>query len=192
SISSNSTLRPPFSIDEERYFRLNTLYHICMDATSTYINSLLPSTRHRHNQLPRHRNHGSRYHPYPAHRSGRGPGGAGNCRRHTLMNNIRDISTNMWRRARSDGMAPHRAEADAVQAMRDLYAWSVVVAQGMESDGINLGQGEDGDDVRDAIAGINVAHAAMRLCEWLGDERAWRGCDGILRELRDLLEMEAA
>ena len=86
----------------------------------------------------------------------------------------------MWRRARSDGIAPHRAEADAVQAMRDLYAWSMLIIQGMDS-----------DDARDDINSISVARNAMELCVWLGDERAWRGCDGILRELKDLTKMEA-
>ncbi|KAH7417275.1 hypothetical protein BKA64DRAFT_295686 [Cadophora sp. MPI-SDFR-AT-0126] len=54
SISSDSTLRPPFSVGEERYYRLNSLYHICMDATSTYIRGLLPPTRHKQNQLRRY------------------------------------------------------------------------------------------------------------------------------------------
>jgi len=155
SISSDSDLRPPFSLNEECYFRLNTLYHICLDASSTYINSLLPY-------------------------SGRAPAGTTSWRRRTLMDNIRDIATHMWRRARSDGIAPHRAEADAVQAMRDLYAWSMLIIQGMDS-----------DDARDDINSISVARNAMELCVWLGDERAWRGCDGILRELKDLTKMEA-
>ena len=180
SISSDSNLRPPFGLSEERYFRLNILYHICLDASSEYINNLLPSARHRHNQLPHHRNHGSRYHPYLAHHSGRAPAGTTSWRRRTLMDNIRDIATHMWRRARSDGIAPHRAEATAVQAMRDLYGWSMFIVQSM-----------DNDDVCNDITGVSVARNAMELCIWLGDERAWRGCDVILRELRDLTKMEA-
>ncbi|KAH7364309.1 hypothetical protein BKA65DRAFT_490988 [Rhexocercosporidium sp. MPI-PUGE-AT-0058] len=186
SISSDSTLRPPLNATEEGCCLLNTLYHICMDATSAYIANLLPATRHRHNQLPRHRNHGSRYQPYPSVRSGRPAGVAANAntRRRTLMDNIRDISTHMWRRARSDEMAPHRAEADAVHAMRDLYAWSEVVARGIDSD-IECGEGAGKDP--DEIS-LKVAYAAKRLCQWLGDGQAWDDCHGILRELRDLME----
>ncbi|KAH9221504.1 hypothetical protein DL95DRAFT_381776 [Leptodontidium sp. 2 PMI_412] len=190
SISSDSTLRPPFNITEQLSYLLNTLYHICMDATSTYINNLLPATRHRHNQLPRHRNHGSRHQPYPSHRSSRAAGGAANsnARRRTLMDNIRDISTHMWRRARSDEMAPHRAEAEAVLVMRDLYAWSEIVTQGMESDG---GEGNVGEDHNEIVC-LKVAFAAKKLCQWLGDAQAWEDCDGVMSELGHLMEVDGS
>lgn len=71
SIGSNSTLQPPFNIAEERCFLLNTLYHICMGATASYIGTLLPASRHRHNQLPHHRHTQARYHPYSPLRSGK-------------------------------------------------------------------------------------------------------------------------
>ncbi|KAG4442283.1 hypothetical protein IFR05_002207 [Cadophora sp. M221] len=197
SISSNSTVRPPFNVTERRSYLLNTLYHICMDATSTYITNLPPATRHRHNQLPRHRNHGSRHQPYPSHRSGQAVGGVSNSnsRRCTLMDNIRDISTHMWRRARSDEMAPHRAEADAILTMRDLYAWGEVVAQGMESNGGNVeggeyaGEGSVGEDPTE-IGSLKVAYAARKLCRWLSDRQAWEDCDGVMSELSDLIEVD--
>ncbi|KAK0119146.1 hypothetical protein ONS95_008006 [Cadophora gregata] len=94
----------------------------------------------------------------------------------------------MWRRARSNVIAPQRAEADAVQAMRELYAWSVAVTQCRERDGITLGEG----NTRDFITGINVADAAVSLCQWLGDEWACHRCDDILHDLMGLTETEAA
>ena len=56
-------------------------------------------------------------------------------------------------------MAPHRAEANAVRVMRDLYAWSEVVATGLESEGIDIGDEEGGD------VGMKVGRAAKKLCQ---------------------------
>ena len=44
-----------------------------------------------------------------------------------------------WCKARNDGMAPHRAEAEAVRVMRDLYVWGEAVAWGLE-EGVGLGE----------------------------------------------------
>lgn len=91
-------------------------------------------------------------------------------------------------------MAPHRAEADAVREMRDLYAWSEVVARGLESEGIDIGSkenSEDGVDENDDI-GMRVGRAAQSLCEWLHDGTAEDECHGIMGELGDLSEREVA
>ncbi|CZS91288.1 uncharacterized protein RAG0_01987 [Rhynchosporium agropyri] len=190
SISSDRTQRPPFDTIEKRCYLLNTVYHICMDATSTYIINLRPATRNRHNQLPRHRNHGStRYQPYQFHRCGRDADSTADlhARRRTLMDNISSISTYIWRRARSDEMAPHRAEGDAVHAMRGLYRWSEIVVRGIESDGREDGVAAEGPHVGD-IMGMKVAVAAKDLCRWLGDDGAWNHCCGVMNELRELSE----
>ncbi|KAI6717110.1 hypothetical protein JHW43_000285 [Diplocarpon mali] len=194
SISSDSTIRPPFNIAEERCFLLNTLYHTCLDATASYAASLLPTSRHRHNQLPRHRHNQARFHPYTPPRSGYSRDGASNARPASLMDNISTISTHMWRKARCDDMAPHRAEAEAVRGMRDLYSWSEVVARGLDGEGIDDwrargggdGAGEETEDL-----GIRVGRAAKKLCQWLGDGQALHECHGLTRELRDLSEREA-
>lgn len=101
------------------------------------------------------------------------------------MDNISSISTHVWRRARSDGMAPHRAEADAVIAMQDLYTWSEVVVRGLDCDGYDgdEGDGEDG-------AGLKVACNAKQLCRWLGDEEAWLECGSVLGQLKGLMDGE--
>ncbi|PBP27147.1 hypothetical protein BUE80_DR001928 [Diplocarpon rosae] len=193
SISSDSTIRPPFSLAEERFFLLNTLYHTCMDATASYAASLLPASRHRHNQLPRHRHNQARFHPYAPLRGRRSRNSANNARPASLMDNISTISTHIWRKARCDDMAPHRAEADAVRGMRDLYAWSEVIARGLESKAIDDGRADGGGSEADEDAedlGMRVGRAAKKLCQWLGDGQAWDECHGVTGELRDLSERE--
>lgn len=204
----SSTMRdrshPTFSAIEQRCFLLNTLYHICVDATAVYSRSLLPA---RHSRS-RHR----RYHPYrstyPNHSSGNGA--AGNASRNSaqpsLMDNISTICTHLWRKARHDVMAPHRAEADAVREMRDLYAWAELVARAMDSDGLLSVDdiSTDGGSVSEYGPGggagfngsggvevpIRVGRAAKRICEWVGDEEGWDSCDSVCNELRELGEKD--
>ncbi|KAL2065035.1 hypothetical protein VTL71DRAFT_4175 [Oculimacula yallundae] len=190
SISSDSTQRPPYNATEQRCYILNTLYHICMDATKSYLNNLPFATRNRHNQLPRHRCYGSRYHPYLSPpRSNRSEDD--HERRRTLMDNISSISTHIWRRARSDEMAPHRAEGDAVHSMAELYEWSEVVVRGMESDGVDIEREDGVFESPGEIRGMKVACAAEMLCRWLGDEQAREDCEVMGRELEGLIEAVA-
>lgn len=155
--SSDSTIRPPFTnISEERGILLNALYNICMDSTASYVSTLAHNSRHWNSHLRCAR---ARYHPYSPRRHGRSHTRSADARPATLMDNISLISTHIWRRARGDEMAPHRAEADAVGVMRDLYAWSEVVATGLESEGIDIGDEEDGD------LGMKVGRAAKKLCQ---------------------------
>lgn len=91
-------------------------------------------------------------------------------------------------------MAPHRAEADAVRVMRDLYAWGEIVASGLDNEGIDIG-GDDrvrnaGAEATEEDASMKVGRAAKRLCQWLGDGHAWDECHGVMGELRDLVERE--
>lgn len=169
SDSSTTTLQPssPF---EHSYFLISTLYHTCLDASTTYIK--LRSRSHR-----QHRAQIVRYHPYRSP-----PPLAATA---TLMGNISIICTHMWRKARKDAMAPHRAEAETVRIMGDLYKWGEVIATGVERD---IVENEDGGDGSSVELNISIAEAAGLFCEWRGDERAVAECEGIGDELRALME----
>ena len=83
-------------------------------------------------------------------------------------------------------MAPHRAEADAVREMGDLYAWGEVLVKGLESEGVDGGDG----GVEGSLGGdsglMEVAKAARRFCVWLKDWRAWGACKRVEGLMRDL------
>ncbi|KAJ5032572.1 uncharacterized protein L3040_009172 [Drepanopeziza brunnea f. sp. 'multigermtubi'] len=190
-ISSDSTIRPPFiNITEERGILLNALYGICMDATASHVSTLLPTSYHRHSHDRRAK---ARYHPYSPLGGRRSNAGPSNARPATLMDNISTICTHTWRKARGDEMAPHKAEADAVRVMRDLYSWSEVVVRGLDSNGDGSGDGDgDGGNEPSGDCGWKVGWAAKKLCQWLGDEGAWDECHVITGDLRNLSEREAA
>jgi hypothetical protein len=101
----------------------------------------------------------------------------------------------MWRKARNDGMAPHRAEAEAVRVMRDLYSWGELMVKGLEESG-GLGFGEDeemeslGGWSEEESGAVRVGDAAKSLCRWLRNRRAWDTCEEVLEELRELEECE--
>jgi len=97
-------------------------------------------------------------------------------------------------------MAPHRAEADAVCDMRDLYAWAELVARGMDSDGLLDMELVELDDL-DRDGAINhepgwveldiwrrLVVAAKRICEWLADAEAFERVRRVEDELRVLEE----
>ena len=118
------------------------------------------------------------------------------------MDNISAICTHMWRKARNDDMAPRRAEADAVRAMRDLYAWGEVIVRGLEDggqgdvdmrsvDGCGLqGWSREEGWHREESEAVRVGEAAKRLCRWFGDWRKWETCEEVLEMLRGLEERE--
>lgn len=91
-------------------------------------------------------------------------------------------------------MAPHRSEADAVRAMRDLYAWGEIVVKAMESGMIY--EDDDESEGRSTVTGLDVdgdiriAQAAKRFCHWLGDRDAWEECEKLLGRLREREERE--
>ncbi|KAJ8070191.1 hypothetical protein OCU04_000580 [Sclerotinia nivalis] len=174
SNASDSTIVPPISIPEQRYFLLNTLYQICLDATTTYIRAL-PNPSRTGLRYERRRSYSNRYHPY----RGRGRERLYNDdRSKTLMDNIGVISTFLWRKARRDEMAPHRAESDAVMDMNNLYKWGENLVDGMEERAGN-------EEARTA-----VSHAAMALCGWLRVTEACTLCKEVGEELRDLTSLE--
>jgi hypothetical protein len=110
------------------------------------------------------------------------------------MDNISTICTHLWRKARSDVLAPRREEAKAVRDMRDLYAWGEIISRVSQSEDLD-GNGMEresatgsfdsggGSDVR-----AMVGEAGNNLCEWLGNYEALLVCDGVVRELRRLKE----
>ncbi|CCD45601.1 hypothetical protein BofuT4_P046190.1 [Botrytis cinerea T4] len=178
SNASDSTIVAPVSIPEQRYFLLNTLYQICLDATTTYIRAL-PYSSHIGVGYERTRSCSHRYHPY----RGRGRERSYNDdHSKTLMDNIEVISTFLWRKARRDQMAPHRAESDAVMDMNNLYRWGENLIDGMEERA-----GTEG-------ARTAVLNAALAMCEWLRISEACTLCREVEGELRGLanLEMERA
>jgi len=201
---SESTIRAGGG-SEEIYHLLLRLYHTCLDASSLYIASMTSSASS-HRRINRsNRNSSYRYHPYPpppqaqsrtggrheAKGKGRdrqtatgigskrdmGIGRRREGRERTLMDNISTISTHLWRKARSDIMAPHRAEAEAVRSMRNLYIWGEKVVRGMEGEGFLNEEGQ---------MGVGAGEAALRICGWLGDEQARGFCMGVLGTLKQL------
>lgn len=208
--TSSNTLRAdlhaPFPAVEQRCFLLSTLYHICVDATFVYSRSLF-HTRHSRRRY-------RRYYPYRSSYPNRSSGNravgnaSGSGARPSLMDNISTICTHLWRKARHDAIAPHRAEADAVREMRDLYAWAELVARAMDSDGLlsidgisvdsesvsEYGTSGGGGAAAAESSGemevpIRVGRAAKRICEWVGDEEAWDSCQSVCDELRQLDDM---
>ncbi|KAF7938041.1 hypothetical protein EAE99_001713 [Botrytis elliptica] len=178
SNASDSTIVAPVSIPEQRYFLLNTLYQICLDATTTYIRAL-PNSSYIGLRYEQTRSYSHRYHPY----RGRGRERSYNDdHSKTLMDNIEVISTFIWRKARRDQMAPHRAESDAAMDMNNLYKRGEILVDGME------------ERARTEEARTAVLNAALAMCEWLRIAEACTLCKEIEGELRDLtnLEMERA
>lgn len=174
SNASDSTIVAPVSIPEQRYFLLNTLYQICLDATTTYIRAL-PASSRPGLRYERRREYSNRYHPY---RGGERERPYNEDHSKTLMDNIEIISTYLWRRARRDEMAPHRAESDAVVDMNNLYKWGEKLIDGME------------ERSRDEAARTSVLHAAMAMCGWLRVSEACALCKEVEGELRDLTNLE--
>ncbi|CAD6448237.1 35312e2f-e8c5-47d6-9ced-769f335de3aa [Sclerotinia trifoliorum] len=174
SNASDSTIVPPISMPEQRYFLLNTLYQICLDATTTYIQAL-PNHSRTGLQYERRRSYSNRYHPYRGRGQERLYNDDGSK---TLMDNIEVISTFLWRKARRDEMAPHRAESDAVMDMKNLYKWGEDLVDGLEERAGN-------EEARTA-----VSHAAMSLCGWLRVSEACTLCTEVEEELRDLTYLE--
>jgi len=178
STASSSTVRRSYTNKEKRSHHFVTLYNICLDASANYLFAL---RRHQHLKSWKARH----YHPYSRPHP--------EASRHaSLMDNISMICTYMWRKARSDGMAPHRAEAKAVRVMRDLYAWGQLLVQGFQDDEnededeeMDEGETEEGWDGEESLA-MMVGQAAKRLCSELRDWRAWGVCDDITTDLRDL------
>ncbi|TGO56396.1 hypothetical protein BCON_0078g00130 [Botryotinia convoluta] len=174
SNASDSTIVAPVSIPEQRYFLLNTLYQICLDATTTYIRAL-PNSSHIGLRYERTRSYSHRYHPY------RGKGrerSYNDDHSKTLMDNIEVISTFLWRKARRDQMAPHRAESDAAMDMNNLYKWGENLVDGMEERA-----GTEG-------ARTAVLNAALTMCGWLRVAEASTLCKEIEGELRGLANLE--
>ncbi|KAF5878416.1 uncharacterized protein Bfra_000581 [Botrytis fragariae] len=173
SNASDSTIVAPVSIPEQRYFLLNTLYQICLDATTTYIRAL-PSSSHISLRYGRTRSYSHRYHPYRDKGRERS---YNDDHSKTLMDNIEVISTFLWRKARRDQMAPHRAESDAAMDMNNLYKWGENLVDGMEERA-----GTEG-------ARTAVLNAALAMCEWLRIAEACTLCKEIEGELRDLANL---
>lgn len=93
-------------------------------------------------------------------------------------------------------MAPHRAEAETVRVMRDLYAWGEVVVRAFEGgvfeEDVDMDEeSERWSDLGESQA-VSIGKAAKRFCEALRDRRAWNLCDDVVRELRDMEEREMA
>lgn len=105
------------------------------------------------------------------------------------MDYISMISTHMWRKARSDLLAPHHAEAVATQDMRDLYNWSQFVVRGVEEPRPRY---EEGDMESDMVVLVNenrdmtTVEVAQILCRWFGDQGALSACRRVGQELKEL------
>jgi hypothetical protein len=201
STCSSNTIRPSSNMQERYYFLVNRFYNTCLDASTSYIRTLRPIPRHRNSPSSHTRSNSARHHPYgltQSHAPARAPRARQGYnipgREATLMDNLSVISTHLWRKARSDGMAPHRAEADAVRAMRNLYAWGEILVRGLE-EGV-YGRQDEEMETESGLSSlgeeegevVRVGEAAKRLCEWLRDRRAWGVCERVLKELRKLEE----
>ncbi|RAL62517.1 hypothetical protein DID88_005082 [Monilinia fructigena] len=95
------------------------------------------------------------------------------------MDNIEVISTFLWRKARRDEMAPHKAESDAVIDMNNLYKWGGNLIGGME------------ERARDEEARTASLNASMAICGWLKVSEASTLCKEVEEELRDLTNLES-
>ncbi|KAB8302693.1 hypothetical protein EYC80_006055 [Monilinia laxa] len=175
SNASGSTIVGTASIPGQRYFLLNTLYQICLDATTTYIRAFPQSSHSGLRWEPRH-SYSNRYHPYRGKARERS---YNDDQSKTLMDNIEVISTFLWRNARRDEMAPHKAESDAVIDMNNLYKWGGNLVGGME------------ERARDEEARTAGLHAAMAMCGWLKISEASTLCKEVEEELRDLTNLES-
>lgn len=170
--TDTSTTLTAFTVHEQQYESLSKVYHICLDASTSYIRML-----HR-----RPRSHSRRYSPYAAPKTSRLYNESGSK---SLMDNIATISSWLWRKARRDGMAPHRAEGEAIQDMSGLYACGEAVARGLEKIA--------GDEMEDEEKwlGEKAAEMGMELCERLGDANAWALCESIGTNLQALGQASA-
>jgi hypothetical protein len=193
STISSLTIQAPLSVEDRRYSLFVALYRICLDASATYAHAVRRPAGRSH--IPGHNMRGARgghYHPYnqipavhPQWRSRYIHGGG----ERTLMDYISAICTSLWRRARADLMAPHRAELTAVRDMRNLYVWSECLVQHIESQG----PGHDGeenetdmDSLDDGITDLTVASRATSLCRYFRDREARSACERVCLELRGL------
>jgi hypothetical protein len=197
TISSN-TIQAPLSIAERRSNLLVALYGICLQASAAYTRSFTwPVGRNRAQPpLGSRRPQGDRYHPYAlarvSHcqsRSHRAHSGE-----RALMDYISIISTHIWRKARSDLIAPHRAEAVAVREMRDLYTWGEFLVRGVEDED-HVYDEEQSDSSYGAWmeeeSTMMVGKVATRLCRWLGEREALRACQRVSMELLGLMREQA-
>ncbi|TGO90348.1 hypothetical protein BPOR_0068g00150 [Botrytis porri] len=144
------------------------------NATTTYIRAL-PNASYIGLRYERTRSYAHRYHPY------RGKGrerSYNDDHSKTLMDNIEVISTFLWRKARRDQMAPHRAESDAAMDMHNLYKWGESLVEGIE------------ERARTEGARTAVLNAALAMCEWLRIAEACTLCKEIEGELRGLANLE--
>jgi len=108
------------------------------------------------------------------------------------MDHISEICTHMWRRARRDALAPHREEAEAVRAMRDLYVWGEIITRGCQSDDFDdtiMDYGSAMGSMSSSVGNdvwLTVEEAATNLCEWFANDEALAICRGIANDLREL------
>jgi hypothetical protein len=186
SISSLATVHPALSIAEECVSLIANLYYTCREATDSYISTLRPARRHS--------SCSTRYHHHPYSQSQRPGQQAHQGRSPTLMDDISTICTHLWRKARSDVLAPRREEAKAVRDMRDLYAWGEIISRVSQSEDLD-GNGMEWESAMgsfDSGGGSDVwamvGEAGNNLCEWLGNYEALLVCDGVVKELRRLKE----
>ncbi|QSZ30106.1 hypothetical protein DSL72_004626 [Monilinia vaccinii-corymbosi] len=151
SNTSDGIIVGPVSMPQQRSFLLNTLYQICLDATTTCIRAL-PQSSHTSLRWELRHSYSNRYHPYRGMAQERS---YNDGQSKTLMDNVKVISTFLWRKARRDEMVPHRAESDAVMDMNNLCKWGENLVGGME------------ERAGDEEARMAVLHAAMAMCGWL-------------------------
>jgi hypothetical protein len=193
SAASSQTVRGPRSTGERRYDFIVALYRICLRASAEYAQSL-----HRPARLGRTAGPGMRaapgglYHPYrrsplahPQRRSRQTHGGA----KRTLMDHLSVICTYLWRRARADLIAPHRAELRAVRDMGNLYTWSEALINHIENHdaGHDVNDGEtDVEDVDPVVTALAVGRMAVNLCRYFRDAEAVSACERVCSELRDM------
>ena len=189
SISSTTLNGDSAWISEKRHGLIIEIHDACLEASNRFIRL---NTHYAHDQ--HHGMRSRRYRPY----------GLGNqdlftssrASQHTtartLMDNISRISTHIWREARRDIMARHRAEADAVRRMRDLYAWGEIVVRSVEY-GWDYESEDDGGSTVTGVPedGIDrICEAARWFCLGLSDQEAWNECDGLARALEHLQMQE--